>query len=436
MAGVVHRRGFVSALLGAAALALSAGCGGEGGGSTGGAGGEGGKAPVTAPRIVRRSASALGAEEIDRFRRAFGYAVEKGYFDVFNDEHYDHLRNRNHGADVLATSPMTAEVMPTSWGYRLLPWHRSFLLEGEAMLRAALRERDAAEGRDPAEAELLFIPYWDAAHEQGLPDWVLAFQPKGGTAIVPPGLPEGHAGYGKQVGERYDIAFGRWPGKNLAFDTLQSAALVGRILAKGEFTDFYDALDATPEIQVQNYPKAQAGLETLKIKLPNDPAVQTLVDAFSQAPGGSSGDTEGTINALFEIGWEAAVEADKASPDEALIAAVKDVYSLFDFVPHLRMHLWAGGLDPANPNVRGTVTYFNELCVDPVFWMLHAEIDRYWYTWETNHAGKPPLSGDDAVFAPLTAEEAKWYGGGTTYALDALTDHAGLAYTYDAPFTE
>ena len=96
------------------------------------------------------------------------------------------------------------------------------------------------------------------------------------------------------------------------------------------------------------------------------------------------------------------------------------------------LHFWAGGLDPRNPNVRGTVSYFNELCVDPVFWMLHGELDRIWYTWETTHTGVPPLEGRDAVFRPLRPEEGRWYGGGRRYTLDQLVDHRALPYRYDA----
>jgi hypothetical protein len=375
----------------------------------------------------------MSNDEIDRFKRAFEYAVAQGFFDAFNDEHYHHHRHRHHGADVLATSPMTVQIMPTSWGYRLLPWHRSFILEAEGMLRAALRKRNQEEGRDPNEADLLFMPYWDAAHEQGLPQWVLDFQPKGGTAIVPPDLPEGHAGYGKRVGERYNIVFGRWPGMNLVFETLQAPDYVHRILAKEKFTDLYDALDATPEIIFANYPKAMAALDVLKSKLPGDASVQKLSDALSNPSSGQSGGAD-TINALFAIGHRAAVERQKTTPDVALIGAVKDVYSLFNFIPHLRMHLWAGGLNPQNANVRGTVTYFQELTVDPVFWMLHGELDRYWYTWEKKHANLPPLEGEDAIFNPLTASEGAWYGGGKTYTLDELTQHDGLPYTYDALF--
>jgi hypothetical protein len=427
----LHRRAFVRGIIAAASaawLGLSLGCGAD-------TPVDAGDASPEAQRIARKSASAMTSEEIDRFKRAYEYAVANGFFDVFNDEHYDHHRHRHHGADLQATSPMTVMVMDEASGYRLLPWHRAFLLEAEQMLRAALRQRDQEEGVDPREADLLFIPYWDAAHDQDLPHWVHGFEPRGGTAVVPPGLPEGHAGYGKEVGERYDIVFRRWPGKNLVFDTLQAPEHVGRILAEGTFADFYDALDVTPELRIENYPKALSALEVLKVKLPDSAAVQTLVDAFGGPPSSSQQGAE-TTNALFEIGWIGAVEAQKAAPDTELVGAVKDVYGLFNFMPHVRMHLWAGGLDPANADVRGTVTYFNELTVDPVFWMLHGELDRYWYTWEKTHADKPPLQGDDGSFNPLTASEGAWYGGGKTYTLDDLTAHDALPYVYDVLFEE
>jgi hypothetical protein len=418
----------------AVAVAVAA-VGGTGGGCTDGTG-DGGD-PAAGPQIVRKSAGALTADEIDRFRRAYEHAVSAGYFDAFNDSHYDHHRNRHHGADVQATSPMTVAVMDRESGYRLLPWHRAFILEAEAMLRAALRERDRAEGRDPAEADLLYIPYWDATHDLQIPPWLEDFHIAGGTAIVPPGLPPGHAGYGRPVGSRYSIVFGRWPGQNQAFDTLPAPDHIGRIMARPEFSEFYDALDTNPEVVVANYPAALMGLAKLDGMLPDEPAVDTLIAAFSQPPGSTpdAAASEQTTNALFALGYRAAVEARKPAPDAALIAAVDDVYSVFNFMPHVRLHLWAGGLDPASADVRGTVTYFNELCVDPLFWMIHAELDRIWYTWELGHAGTPPLEGELAVFEPITADAGAWYGGGTTYELEALVDHARLPYRYAAGYT-
>jgi tyrosinase-like protein len=175
----------------------------------------------TRPRSVRKSASRMSRQEIKRFSRAYRWAVAKGYFDVFNDEHFDHMRNRHHGADVLAVAPPAVQPgLAPSWGLRLLPWHRSFLLEAEAMLRAALADRNRHERGDPGEADRLFLPYWDATHDQDLPRWVKHLRPRGGTAIVPEGLPPGHAGYGKPVGSRYRIEFNRWPGRWLVFDKL------------------------------------------------------------------------------------------------------------------------------------------------------------------------------------------------------------------------
>ena len=206
----------------------------------------------------------MSREEIRRFSRAYRWAVAKGYFDVFNDEHFNAQRNRHHGADVLAVAPPAVFPGETpEWGYRLLPWHRSFIIEGEAMLKAALAERNRHERRDPKEADLLFLPYWDATHEQDLPRWVKRLRPRGGTAIVPEGLPPGHAGYGKPVGSRYRIDFNRWPGRWLVFDTLPPADQIGRILSRGEFVDFYQAIDLLPEIVQEQVPAAKQALAAL-----------------------------------------------------------------------------------------------------------------------------------------------------------------------------
>lgn len=74
--------------------------------------------------------------------------------------------------------------------------------------------------------------------------------------------------------------------------------------------------------------------------------------------------------------------------------------------------------------------------MDPVFWMLHGELDRIWYTWETTHTGVPPLQDKDAIFQPLRPEEGRWLARrGRTYTLNQLVDHQALAYTYDALYT-
>lgn len=386
-------------------------------------------------QVVRKNASAMTAAEIDRFQRAFSYAVGKGYFDAFNDEHFNHQRNRNHGVDLTATAPPGAVPGESiAWEYRLLPWHRAFILEAEQMLRAALRERDRKEGRDPNEANGLFVPYWDASHEQALPGWVRAFQPRGGTALVPEGVPKGHAAYGKPVGSRYDIRFGRWPGNNIVFDRLPQPAQVSGILAHGDFPGFTQAIDFEATLVPSAFPAAKQGIETLKRKFPGNADVQTVETAESGPPQDINAAVK-LVNAILGVGYLATSQTARPHPDQEVIRAVKAVYATFISPPHVVLHLWAGGLDPANPDVRGTVSYFNELAVDPAFWMLHAELDRWWYTWEQSHTGVPPLAGEDAQFQPLTPQEGTWYGGGRRYSLTELTSTRDLPYRYAALYS-
>ena len=395
-------------------------------------------------QVVRKSASQMNPAEIDRFQRAFSYAVGKGYFDVFNAEHQNHERNRNHGVDLTATSPITAVAAPSiTWGYRLLPWHRSFILEAEQMLRAALRERDRQEGRDPREADGLFIPYWDAVHDQALPGWVQAFQPQGGTALVPPeGMPKGSPGYGKPVGSRYNIVFGRWPGNNIVFDKLPQPAHVSSILASDDFAGLYRKIEFETPLVPSALPAAQQGLEFLQRRFPDNADVKTVVETVNQ-PLPQNVDAVITqdigaatkfVNAVFGVGYLATSEEFRPHPDQEVIRAVKAVYATVVMPAHVDLHLWAGGLNPANPDVRGTVTYFNELAVDPAFWMLHTELDRWWYTWEQSHTGLPQLTGDDAQFQPLTPQEGAWYGGGRTYSLTHLAATRDLPYRYAEPY--
>lgn len=386
--------------------------------------------------VVRKSASAMSRQEIDRFSRAYTWAVAHGYLDVFSDEHFDHDRHRQHSADVESSSPPSAAAgKSAAWGHRLLPWHRSFLIEAERMLQAALHDCNRSERRDPAEARQLFLPYWDAAHDQGLPRWVERLKPRGATAIVPPGLPRGHAGYGKPVGSRYRIDFNRWPGTFMVFDNLPPVEQVQRILAHGDWAGFYSSLDVVPELIPANLPAAGQALTALAQKLPGDPYLQLILASFDPSYPKDPASQLAVFNAFLAVGHKANVEAARRRPDAELIQLILTVFAAARFPPHLVLHFWAAGLDPRNPHVRGTVSYFNELAADPVFWMLHGELDRWWYTWQQTHTEQPPLDDpDDRLFNPLTPEEGAWYGGGHTYTLDQLTDLPSLPYSYDKLF--
>jgi hypothetical protein len=392
------------------------------------------------PHVTRKSASTMSRAEVDRFTRAFTWAVARGYLDVFNDEHFDHMRNRQHGADVLAGAPpAVAPGLAASWGHRLLPWHRSFLLEAEQMLQAALYERNQVQGRDPDEAKLVFLPYWDASHDRRLPTWVERLQPKGGTAIVPEDLPEGHAAFGLEVGTRYRIQFNRWPGGFLTVPELPPVAQIQRVLAHDAWADFYNAIDNLPELVTENGPAAKQALGALAQLIPDDPNLQILLQAatdpnYFKGPNAAQAALE-AFNAFLAVGHIAYLEDAKRDPDENLMDLILALFSVFRFPPHLVFHFWTGGLDPRNPNVRGTVSYFNELVVDPAFWMLHGELDHIWYTWQETHTELPPLQGDDTIFDPLRPEEGAWYGGGRVWTLSELADRDSLSYGFDRLYT-
>jgi len=397
-------------------------------------------APPAAP-VVRKSAADMTPAEIDRFERAYSYAVAKGYFDAFNDSHFDHHRNRNHGFELTSAAPPTVMIGETpAWGFRLLPWHRSFILEAEQMLRAALRQRDRQEGRDPGEADGLFIPYWDVAHEQALPAWVMAFQPQGGTAMVPPHLAQGHPLSGRPIGSRYDIHFGRWPGNNVAFNRLPDPAQVAKILAHDDFPSFYRGVEAEPTIVPSAVPAAVQALDTLERRFPDNADVKTVVELVNHPPQDLNAVAQDrdaiakVIDAALGVGYLATAEAVKPHPDQAVIKAVETAGAAVVSPPHVVLHLWAAGVDPANPTVRGTVSNFNELTADPLFWMIHTELDRWWYTWEQSHTGLPPLTGEDAQFEPLLPKQGAWYGGGQVYSLEKLVATDNLPYRYDELF--
>lgn len=90
-------------------------------------------------------------------------------------------------------------------------------------------------------------------------------------AIVPDGLPPGHAGYGKPVGSRYRIDFYRWPGRWLVFDQLPLAGQISPILNHDDFVGVHQAVDLLPEIAVSQVPEAKQALAALALKIPTTP---------------------------------------------------------------------------------------------------------------------------------------------------------------------
>ena len=57
---------------------------------------------------------------------------------------------------------------------------------------------------------------------------------------------------------------------------------------------------------------------------------------------------------------------------------------------------------------------------DPIFFLLHSNVDRVWDTWQLSHTGVPALAGSDALLDP-------WQPATASDVDDILT----MGYSYD-----
>ena len=254
--------------------------------------------------------------------------------------------------------------------------------------------------------------------------WVKGWLPQGGTAKKQPKLPEGHVGRGPNT-ERYTIRNCRWPGTHPAFPDLPPPEQVRMLLGAKDFKEFYRILDFIPYVFPPENEAARRALKAGAELLPADKGAMLLMDAL-EGTVFSRDDALDAMNRAAELGWKIAHGRSGGTRLDAGLKAFELIFDKVRLSAHATLHLWVSGLDPDNPHVRGTASYFHELAVDPMFWMLHTELDRWWFTWQEAHDDPPPLAGKDAVFQPLRSV------GGPTYELDWLTDRGGLPYVYDA----
>lgn len=90
-------------------------------------------------------------------------------------------------------------------------------------------------------------------------------------------------------------------------------------------------------------------------------------------------------------------------PTAAQINSIMGSVTFTNFVngidaPHGRVHNWCFG----------TMSDTSWSPVDPLFWLHHAEIDRLWNVWQTNHSGQnPTLSGTDRIMDPWPETEVQ-----------------------------
>lgn len=76
---------------------------------------------------------------------------------------------------------------------------------------------------------------------------------------------------------------------------------------------------------------------------------------------------------------------------------------------HNGVHNWCNGTISSPPTA----------AQDPIFWLLHANVDRIWNLWQVTNNGVPSLNGTDAVLDP--------WGPTTAINVDSISD---LGYWY------
>jgi len=398
-------------------------------------------------QVVRKSASNMTEEERERFMLGWELLIKSGKLGSIASEHAQFERQVNHGVQVLAD--LRVEDKGPVGTHRFLPWHRSYIATLENEMRLELKAYYTENGIDSAEADKVFVPYWDASHDRSFPQWVADFKPHGEWSGVKVQHVQTelnnpcHEAYGLEFGEEYEVFFRRWPGTLMPMTP--PVAQFQSILAITSYLNFTNSIEWAPSV-VRN-PGAEEVelltelLETLPGSYPS--ILQPLIDNLETKAGSIENAPDKVATAMARmrsiVGTLQTVSGDDelintlagkelpTLPKETadLLAQVLTVYQV---APHGMMHFYAGGQDPnpkeGCPPTHGTVVLFQEVAVDPIFFMLHAEIDRVWYTWEKENEGIPELTGDDALFRP-------WQGVDRVWKLEELVDHSQLPFTYD-----
>lgn len=369
--------------------------------------------PLRRYQALRKSAAKMTEREIELFKRGYELLIKDGTMDELILAHGDMSQEQHELAPNVLL--LTFHFMPYPGGERFLAWHRAFLLEFELELRRAVYQSYGSEA-----LRELFVPYWDVSHMTDMPDWLKEFKPAGMKAQSVAGLPPGHPGFGVP-GTLYNIQIARYPGTYIVAPKLPAAAHISYLLSLNEYTAFTRRLEWAPALARTATTSEVTRLRQLAARV-NDPAVNYNLFADVLSAGRITTEQETSVfNALARL--ESALMDSSYIPG-ADPQAVRELLSytmqFYLLGPHTNIHTWVGGHSNL---VKGTALYFHETAAEPAFWMLHAEVDRIWATWQALHSGTPNLQGTDAVFKP--------WPNGRTWTLSQLLDYRTLAYRYD-----
>jgi tyrosinase len=281
---------------------------------------------------------------------------------------------------------------------RFLPWHRAYLYEFEQTLQDVCPD--------------VTMPYWDWTMPQYRPQkpekgWIIPEALKGfltAQSLVNlqhahPPVPAAEAAKLKPLVNKLFVS----PGKFFA----AVAEKIGAAYTKGAHRNrFIDELLATnPLWYPLRYPAEYTGAD-------NQPS---------------------TINDVIHYHYPTAEDIEQIQSlrtfrDYGGGGLYNDAFGFLDQNPHNTLHIWTGGMNPdynATPSVPQNRNHgvkvsgrrfhsrndlytqpqfgdmFSNLTAsyDPVFWPIHANIDRLWWDWQEAHPNAVP-AGLDGVLTP------------------------------------
>ncbi|KAF0811743.1 hypothetical protein IGB42_03760 [Andreprevotia sp. IGB-42] len=337
-------------------------------------GGETASAPSSSGLKQRMNIDCLSPAQLERLRYAFRemYALNKWAEDArsYNNLALIHQNHCQHGWE------------------RFLTWHRVYLYEFELAMQEHAPE--------------VTMPYWDWTMPQYRPE-----KPESGW-IIPPALqcfltPDSLvflARHGIPAAGLEPLVGQTFASQKRFFDAVGKA--IGVRYTSGDYRErFIDALlDANPLWYPLRYP-AEFGKGTMNTVIhyhyPTAADMQQILALRTFRDFGGGGD-------------------------------YNDAFGFLDQNPHNTMHIWTGGMNPQygsateapedrNKGVQVAGRRFHKrsdlysqpqfgdmfsnltAAYDPVFWPIHANIDRTWWEWQQHHPDSAPADLD-AVLTP------------------------------------
>lgn len=394
--------------------------------------------PGEAP-VVRKGASQMRADEIERFTQAWQLLVENGELDQLAIGHADIDNQRHHGTQI--RGDYTGFVNPDNYAHRFLCWHRAYVTDLEQAMRKALVADYAARGLDCALADTVFVPYLDG---EGYPQWVRDWMPTGTPTgvfvqhIDPTIDPDnGHESNGLELGDTYEVVVRAYHGQSHTCSTVPpSARVIQECLAHESFVDMSVALESTPGL-IHDVPDPDLA-NTVRM------VADTIVDKDGQnamvfmsflfiADIIETGGWPDPEQKVFVMPAITALDRGRAFDeygiqgwsDEQFFGVLEAVNAYVQRSPHAILHFYSAG-ESTEAGVRGlygSSAYFQDAGADPHFYMLHCELDRYFETWLQSNSDTPPLEGEDRLF--------KTWPGAREWTVEQLMDASALPFVYD-----